>query len=135
MSSFARDPDTGVNTTFVEKENQSTGSKHEDFVDDLVAPQEPEGHVIDGKTFPSAEDAPAERAVEDLEALHQAPSGPAYSVFNDHQRKLIIIMVACAGFFSPLSANIYFRTYLHSPIPSLEPKLEVVRLVLAVFTL
>lgn len=50
----------------------------------------------------------AERATEDLEALHHVPSGPAYSVFSSRPRQFIVFMLACAGFFSPLSANIYF---------------------------
>ena len=44
----------------------------------------------------------------DLEQLEQVPSGPAYSNFNQHQKNLIIFMVALGSFFSPLSANIYF---------------------------
>ncbi|MCJ1277235.1 hypothetical protein MMC21_005045 [Puttea exsequens] len=52
--------------------------------------------------------APPQQATQDLETLHQVPSGPAYTVFNSRQRQFIVFMVACAGFFSPLSANIYF---------------------------
>lgn len=73
---------------------------------DSVTP--PGGHGIGSEAVLSVEDASAERATEDLEALHQAPSGPAYSIFSDRQRKIIVFMVACASFFSPLSANIYF---------------------------
>lgn len=101
MSPIAHNPDSCVNA-IVEKQ------KHENSVGELVAPQESDRHVIDCEAVPPAEDASAERATEDLEALHQAPSGPAYSVFSDRQRKFTVFMVACAGFFSPLSANIYF---------------------------
>lgn len=94
MSPSVGNPDSGTNA-IVEKEPQASESEHEDFVSGPLAPQEPDGQVI-------------ERATEDLEALHQAPSGPAYSVFGNRQRKFIVFMVACAGFFSPLSANIYF---------------------------
>ena len=107
MSPSARNLDFDVNA-IVEKEIQSSGSNREHYVGEIIAPQEPDGPVIDGEAVPPAEDASAERATEDLEALHQAPSGPAYSVFSDRQRSFIVFMVACAGFFSPLSANIYF---------------------------
>ncbi|KAF6234537.1 hypothetical protein HO173_007162 [Letharia columbiana] len=107
MTPSARNPNDGV-TAIIEKNTQSSESKHEDFAAKPVAPQELDGHVIDSEAVPPAEDESAERATEDLEALHQAPSGPAYSVFSHRQRKFIVFMVACAGFFSPLSANIYF---------------------------
>ena len=107
MSTSARHPDIDINS-IVEKEPQSLESKHEDHGGGSIAAQEPDRHVIDSEAVPPAEDVSAERATEDLEALHQAPSGPAYSVFSDRQRKSIVFMVACAGFFSPLSANIYF---------------------------
>ena len=102
----ARSPDPGAKA-ILEKESRSLGSEHHDNVGYIAAPQEPGGHVVDGEAVPPAEDASAERAT-DLEALRQASSGPAYSIFSDRQRKFIVFMVACAGFFSPLSANIYF---------------------------
>jgi hypothetical protein len=54
------------------------------------------------------EDAAAQRDTDDLEAVHSVSSGPAYSVFGHRERQYIVFMAACAGFFSPLSANIYF---------------------------
>ena len=46
---------------------------------------------------------------QDLEALTNTASiGPPHSVFSKSQKRFIVFMVACAGFFSPLSANIYF---------------------------
>lgn len=103
MSHFVGNSDSGANA-IVEKEPQSSKTENEDFSSELPPPQEADGHVIEAP----AEDVSAERALADLEALHQVPSGPAYSVFGDRQRKFIVFMVACAGFFSPLSANIYF---------------------------
>lgn len=45
----------------------------------------------------------------DLEAIRTAEStGPPYSVFTLKEKRLIIFLTAWAGFFSPLSANIYF---------------------------
>lgn len=45
----------------------------------------------------------------DLEALQRTTTNtPPWSVFTTSQKRFIILMVALAGFFSPLSANIYF---------------------------
>jgi hypothetical protein len=45
----------------------------------------------------------------DLERLHTAESiSPAYSIFTKKQKRFIVLMVSCAGFFSSISANIYF---------------------------
>ena len=35
-------------------------------------------------------------------------TGPPYSVFTTKEKRFIILLTATAGFFSPLSANIYF---------------------------
>ncbi|KAL2036526.1 hypothetical protein N7G274_010756 [Stereocaulon virgatum] len=70
--------------------------------------QNPQGHGINSEALPPQVDSPTECGPEDLEALHRASSEPAYSVFTSRQRQFIVFMVACAGFFSPLSANIYF---------------------------
>lgn len=45
---------------------------------------------------------------EDLERANTAASGPVYSVFPRHMKLFIIVMVAWGGFFSPISANIYY---------------------------
>ncbi|GAB7366778.1 hypothetical protein MBLNU230_g0731t1 [Neophaeotheca triangularis] len=46
---------------------------------------------------------------QDLESLHTAPTNtPPWSIFKPNQKRFIVFMVALAGFFSPLSANIYF---------------------------
>lgn len=104
MGPSARNPDFPGSAVAAER-TQSSGSPHEDFVERSV---EPDGLVNHNEAIPFAEDASAERATDNPEALHQLPSAPAYSVFSDRQRKFIVFMVACAGFFSPLSANIYF---------------------------
>jgi hypothetical protein len=45
----------------------------------------------------------------DLEALEPVPTNlPIHSAFSSRKRKFIVFMAAFAGFFSPLSANIYF---------------------------
>lgn len=45
----------------------------------------------------------------DVEALRQIPTNsPPWSVFTHNQKRFIVLMVSLAGFFSPLSANIYF---------------------------
>ena len=101
----AHHPDSDV-SAIVEKTRQSSGSKREDLPRISVAPEQLYGRVAHSNAAQPAADASS--ATDDLEALHQVPSRPAYSVFSDRQRKFIVSMVACAGFFSPLSANIYF---------------------------
>ncbi|KAF2714174.1 MFS general substrate transporter [Pleomassaria siparia CBS 279.74] len=45
----------------------------------------------------------------DLEALNTVQTNsPPYSVFSKRQKTFIVFLAAWAGFFSPLSANIYF---------------------------
>lgn len=47
--------------------------------------------------------------VNDLEALPTNQSaGPPYSVFTLKEKRAIIVLTSCAGFFSPISASIYF---------------------------
>ena len=104
----AHNLDPGINA-IPEKETLASGSKRKEFLGESAASQKPDGHVIAIEPIPPAQDVSAARSVEDREALHQAPSGPPYSIFTDRQRKLTVIMVACAGFFSPLSANIYCK--------------------------
>ena len=55
------------------------------------------------RRHPKANETPAA-----LEKAHRLQSGPVYSVFTKNQKNFIVSMVAMAGFFSPLSANIYF---------------------------
>ena len=43
----------------------------------------------------------------DLEAFSRVQT-PVWSIFTTKQKRFIVLMVAMAGFFSPLSANIYF---------------------------
>ncbi|KAJ9635858.1 hypothetical protein H2199_008211 [Coniosporium tulheliwenetii] len=72
--------------------------------------------------------APQEQT-EDPEKLARIPSGPAYSTFSKRQKQLIVFVVAFAGFFSPLSANIYFPA-LNSISRDLDVSLELVNLTL-----
>ena len=45
----------------------------------------------------------------DLEALSHIPTGrPIHSVFTKRQKQFIVFMASWGGFFSPLTANIYF---------------------------
>lgn len=70
----------------------------------------PEDQVISSGTLPlrAEERAIAQPGPDDLELASPTLSGPVYSVFGRRQRRYIVFMIACAGFFSPLSANIYF---------------------------
>ena len=107
MSPPAQSQHLGVSAT-VANNNEPSEVQHERFNGRSIALQDRDGHVNDSEVIPLPEDASADRATEDVEASHQEPATPAYSVFTHRQRKFIIVMVACAGFFSTLSANIYF---------------------------
>lgn len=56
----------------------------------------------------SAQPENMERDGTDPKPLERTASGPSYSVFTERQRQYIIFMASFGGFFSPLSANIYF---------------------------
>ncbi|KAI9821099.1 MAG: hypothetical protein M1827_003833 [Pycnora praestabilis] len=56
----------------------------------------------------NGEESQTQDDARDMEALAAVRSGPAYSSFSRNQKRYIIFMVSWAGFFSPLSANIYF---------------------------
>lgn len=108
MAPSTPNPDFGVNAIIVERTPTSGSQREDPVIRTSVAPREPDGHASDTEVIPPPDDTSTDGATEDLEALHQAPSAPPYSVFGDRQRSFIISMVACAGFFSTLSANIYF---------------------------
>ena len=107
MSPPAQNQLLGVNAT-VANNNEPSGVQLEDFNGRSIALQDRDGHINDSEVIPLPEDASTDRATEDVEASRQEPATPAYSVFTHRQRIFIIAMVACAGFFSTLSANIYF---------------------------
>jgi len=51
-------------------------------------------------------------ATGDLEAVRRTSTGrPVHSAFSKRQKQYIVFMTAWAGFFSPLSANIYFPAF------------------------
>lgn len=55
------------------------------------------------------QDASSNTEAHDLESLGPASTNtPPWSVFTTRQKRVIVLLVATAGFFSPLSANIYF---------------------------
>jgi hypothetical protein len=57
---------------------------------------------------PSINEDEVKDPARDLEALSNVQSGPPYSVFSKRKKQFIVFLVAWGGFFSPLSANIYF---------------------------
>ena len=80
-------------------------------------PGSPVDKAKDDRNFdqPQADDVSETRPVEDmdekqdLEAVQPVPSGrPAHSAFPKRKKQFIVFMAAFAGFFSPLTANIYF---------------------------
>lgn len=53
--------------------------------------------------------AHTEKHDEDMEAdITALDTSPAYSVFTKREKLFVVILAALGGFFSPLSANIYF---------------------------
>ena len=75
----------------------------------------PHGDSINGGEVPSRDNPDGrsqdleDEAAGDLEAMRQTPTGrPVHSVFSKRQKQYVVLMTAWAGFFSPLSANIYF---------------------------
>ena len=84
----------------------------------------------DTQSIASVQSVEDEKDVADLEARHQiASSGLRYSVFGIHQKRFIIFMAAFAGFFSSLSANMYFPT-LNSLSAALHVSDELIALTL-----
>lgn len=65
----------------------------------LALPSQPEpAHACD-----------TEKIVEDLESVHLTTSqGPLYSVLSIYEKRYVVFMAAFAGFFSSMSANMYF---------------------------
>lgn len=78
----------------------------------------------------SAAEVSAEQETRDVEALGQADTdGPLYSIFTKHQKRYIVFLTAFRGFFSPLSANIYFPA-LNSLAKDLKVSNELINLTL-----
>jgi MFS family permease len=75
-----------------------------------------ENEIEDGRALAPEVENPAEQDIEDvgdqtvdLEALRTVSSrGAVHSVFSQNEKRFIIFMTAWAGFFSPVSANIYY---------------------------
>jgi len=70
---------------------------------------------VNGSESTSLEDDPQEQGQvqdqdqsRDLELAPVQTNGPPHTVFTYRQKQFIVFMVAWGGFFSPLSANIYF---------------------------
>lgn len=80
---------------FDEKTPSALNDENEDFRDD-------------DRDLPASDDN-QNGAVRDLEVARRTSTGrPAHSVFGKRQKQYIVFMASWAGFFSPLSANIYF---------------------------
>ncbi|KAF2113391.1 major facilitator superfamily domain-containing protein [Lophiotrema nucula] len=74
--------------------------KHEEALESRPIPP------VESCSRPSDAD---EDDVQDLEALSEVQTNsPPYSVFSKRKKHFIVILAAWGGFFSPLSANIYF---------------------------
>lgn len=78
---------------------------------------EPSERPLTGTDHRSSEDGDLERAptAHDEQRLAQGVQlatvstvGPVHSVFTKNQKRFIVVMASFGGFFSPLSASIYF---------------------------
>lgn len=63
----------------------------------------PDGDLERAQTAPDGE---AAAQVQNL--AHVSTIGPVHSVFTKNQKRFIVFMASFGGFFSPISANIYF---------------------------
>lgn len=68
--------------------------------------QESRRHSTVSSNLTDDDDSQEQRDVEVLQAT--ATNSEPWSVFSTPQKRFIVLMVALASFFSPLSANIYF---------------------------
>lgn len=65
--------------------------------------------VSSASSMTTVQDDIEQGQVRDVEALSTVQSNsPPYSVFSKRKKQLIVLLAAWGGFFSPLSANIYF---------------------------
>jgi hypothetical protein len=78
---------------------------------------EPRGRPLTEIDRTSSEDGDLERAptVQDeqppaqgVELATVSTAGPVHSVFTKNQKRFIVVMASFGGFFSPVSASIYF---------------------------
>lgn len=94
-------------------ESRATADNNKDETGIKTASEEVEAHAaisIHSKhSGHDRQDAGVDLDSRDLESLHTATTNtPPWSVFTLQQKRFIVLMVALASFFSPLSANIYF---------------------------
>ncbi|MCJ1390036.1 hypothetical protein MMC18_002894 [Xylographa bjoerkii] len=72
-------------------------------------PQDSPNNTDVTECSPTDDREPPADAVAELEAARRTSTGrPVHSVFTKRQKQYIVFMASWAGFFSPLSANIYF---------------------------
>ncbi|MCJ1383504.1 hypothetical protein MMC17_006618 [Xylographa soralifera] len=100
--SFEDDRTSGKDEPMPIDETQTISGKPQ------IPPADPQDSPNNKDPPPNDGDPPAS-AVADLEAARRTSTGrPVHSVFSKRQKQYIVFMASWAGFFSPLSANIYF---------------------------
>ncbi|KAK0650386.1 Quinidine resistance protein 1 [Lasiodiplodia hormozganensis] len=99
---------------------------------------ESEQHVIHASPAssrrPSTSNGPEQEIAQDLERASTAASGPVYSVFPRKMKLFIVFMVAWGGFFSPLSANIFYPA-LNTLSSELHVSVELINLTLTTYSI
>lgn len=81
--------------------------------------------------FQSTESGNASPTFEEQEGkmTHVESNGPPFSVFTRNQKRFIVVMASWAGFFSPVSANIYYPA-LNSLARDLNASISLINLTL-----
>lgn len=91
----------------VRVERLGKGRPEQDAHDPSVAGSEQSNHA--GTELEEEEGVADDEATSDLEAMRTVTTnGPPFSVFTPKQKRFIVFMTAFGGFFSAVSANIYF---------------------------
>ena len=86
---------------------QNHGMRIEELEEKKVMESRSPSLTVSSSTHP--DDSPPVNPNYDPEALSAVQSNsPPYSVFSKRQKHFIVFLAAFGGFFSPLSANIYF---------------------------
>ncbi|KAL2437177.1 MFS-type transporter clz19 [Exophiala dermatitidis] len=109
---------TSIASTHDDNDNHASDSKRRQS-SHSSSPRESSGDhaspqsISHGNTLERASTArDAGRASHDMQVQRTTTSaswaGPVHSVFTKNQKRFIVFMAAWAGFFSPVSANIYF---------------------------
>ena len=104
-------------TSRLPSDDPGNGQPMTAILGDIPSQKDPGESRVDETEQRSLQDQELERAqtAHDEEPSAQGQSlaavsavGPVHSVFTQNQKRFIVVMASFGGFFSPVSANIYF---------------------------